>query len=183
MGRPPLPVGTFGKIDFLVLGKARVRARASVRDYDGHRRLVTRYGTSRAHAERRLREALRDRGTGHDPVAGMTSRLTDVANLWLAEVDDSDLAWGTKRLYRFTVESYVLPGLGELRLREVTVPAVGPAARNGAKQSRHRGGQVHPQRAVRHPRPGRAARASPQQPGPGSRDPAQRPHLLRPPGR
>lgn len=53
MGRPPLPVGTFGKIDFLVLGKDRVRARASFRDYDGHRRLVTRYGSSRAHAERR----------------------------------------------------------------------------------------------------------------------------------
>ncbi|TQN43821.1 site-specific recombinase XerD [Blastococcus colisei] len=124
MGRPPLPVGTFGKIDFLVLGKDRVRARASFRDYDGHRRLVTRYGSSRAHAERRLREALRDRGTGDDPVASATSRLSEVAALWLAEVDDSDLAWGTKRLYRFTVESYILPGLGELRLREVTVPAV-----------------------------------------------------------
>jgi integrase len=124
MGSPPLPVGTFGKIDFLVLGKGRVRARASFRDYDGHRRLVTRYGFSRAHAERRLREALRDRGPGQDPVAGMTRRLSDMAALWLAEVDDSALAWGTKRLYRFTVESYVLPGLGELRVREATVPAV-----------------------------------------------------------
>ena len=123
MGRPPLPVGTFGKIDFQVLGKDRVRARASFRDYDGHRRSVTRYGSRRAHAERRLREALRDRGTGEDS-ASATSRLSDVAALWLAEVDDSDLAWGTKRLYRFTAESYVLPGVGELRLREVTVPAI-----------------------------------------------------------
>jgi len=123
MGRPPLPIGTFGKIDFQVLGKDRVRARASFRDYDGHRRSVTRYGSSRAHAERRLREALRDRGNGEDP-ASVTSRLSDVAALWLVEVDDSDLAWGTKRLYRFTAESYVLPGLGELRLREVTVPTI-----------------------------------------------------------
>ena len=123
MGRPPLPVGTFGKIDFLVLGKDRVRARASFRDYDGHRRSVTRYGSSRAHAERRLRESLRDRGNGEDP-ASATSRLSDVVALWLAEVDDSDLAWGTKRLYRFTAESYVVPGVGELRLREVTVPAI-----------------------------------------------------------
>ena len=123
MGRPPLPVGTFGKIDFLVLGKDRVRARASLRDYDGHRRSVTRYGSSRAHAERRLRESLRDRGNGEDP-ASATSRLSDVVALWLAEVDDSDLAWGTKRLYRFTAESYVVPGVGALRLREVTVPAI-----------------------------------------------------------
>ena len=77
MGRPLLPVG---KIDFQVLGKDRVRARASFRDYDGHRRSVTRYGSSRAHAERRLREALRDRGTGEDS-ASATSRLNDVAAL------------------------------------------------------------------------------------------------------
>src|SRR3954464_5623734 len=124
MGRPPLPVGTFGKIDFPLLGKHRVRAHARVGDYDGHRRLVTRYGPTRGQAERRLREALRDRGTGEDPVASGTSWLSEVAALWLAEVDDSELAWGTKRLYRFTVESYVSPGVGELRLREVTVPAV-----------------------------------------------------------
>jgi hypothetical protein len=40
MGRPPLAVGTFGKIDFLalVLARKRVRARASFRDFDGRRR-------------------------------------------------------------------------------------------------------------------------------------------------
>jgi integrase len=47
-----------------------------------------------------------------------------MAALWLADVDDSELAAGTKRLYRFAVDAYVLPGLGELRLREVTVPAI-----------------------------------------------------------
>jgi integrase len=47
-----------------------------------------------------------------------------MAALWLADVDDSELAAGTKRLYRFAVHAYVLPGLGGLRLREVTVPAI-----------------------------------------------------------
>lgn len=135
MGRPPLPVGTFGKIDFLVLGKDRVRARASFRDYDGHRRLVTRFGSTRAHAERRLRESLRDRGTGDDPVASATRRVSEVAALWLAEVDDSDLAWGTKRLYRFAAKSYVVPGLGELRLREV-VHRRSPHPRTSARRRR-----------------------------------------------
>ncbi|MGR7026147.1 site-specific integrase [Geodermatophilus sp. URMC 62] len=47
-----------------------------------------------------------------------------MATLWLADVDASDLASGTKRLYRFVAHSYVLPGLGELLLRELTVAAV-----------------------------------------------------------
>ncbi|SFU10295.1 hypothetical protein SAMN05660657_05709 [Geodermatophilus amargosae] len=52
------------------------------------------------------------------------SRLATVAAEWLAEVDDSDLATGTKRLYRFALSNYVLPGVGQLRMRELTVPAV-----------------------------------------------------------
>jgi integrase len=124
MARPPLAVGTFGKIDFYVVGKRRVRARVSFRDFDGRRRSVTRYGDSRAQAERRLREALRDRDGSADTTAGADSRLSSLATMWLAEIDDSELAAGTKRLYRFAVTSYVLPALGELRLREVTVPAV-----------------------------------------------------------
>ena len=63
-------------------------------------------------------------------VAGCTARgaypvFTKVSSYtWAAQprVDDSDLSAGTKRLYRFAVQNYVLPGLGELRLREVTVP-------------------------------------------------------------
>ncbi len=124
MGRPPLPVGTFGKIDFFVVAPKRVRARASLRDFDGRRRPLTRYGASRAEAERRLRTALRDRTGPSVGTPAADSRLSIVATLWLADVDDSELAVGTKRLYRFVVEGYVLPALGELRLREVTVPAV-----------------------------------------------------------
>ncbi len=52
------------------------------------------------------------------------SRLHALAACWLTDVDDSELAAGTKRLYRFTVHAYVLPGLGELRLRVVSVPAI-----------------------------------------------------------
>ena len=44
MGRPPLPVGTFGQSPFVKLDKHRVAVRTYFRDLDGHRRLVTRYG-------------------------------------------------------------------------------------------------------------------------------------------
>ena len=123
MGRPPLPVGTFGRIHVRVLGKGRVEARASFRDFDGRRRLVARHGQSRAEAERRLREALRDRSGTTTPV-GADTRVAVVAREWLADVDAAELAAGTKRLYRFAAESYILPGVGDLRLREITVPVV-----------------------------------------------------------
>src|ERR671920_1194632 len=82
MGRPPLPVGTFGQIHFLRLDKHRVAARTYFRDLDGRRRLVTRYGQTRAQAERRPREALRDRSTGATPPVPADSRLSDMAALW-----------------------------------------------------------------------------------------------------
>src|SRR3712207_7758125 len=85
MGRPPLPVGTFGQIHFLRLDKHRVAARTYFRDLDGRRRLVTRYGQTRAQAERRLREALRDRSTSTTPPVPVDSRLSDMAALWLAD--------------------------------------------------------------------------------------------------
>jgi hypothetical protein len=41
MGRPPLPVGTFGKIGFLLLPRGEIQARARFRDFDGRTRLVS----------------------------------------------------------------------------------------------------------------------------------------------
>lgn len=98
VGRPPLPVGTAGKISFLKIAKNRVRARTQFRDYDGVTRPVTRYGPSRAVAERRLKEALRDRRgpTGDGAISGET-RFRDVAQIWLDEIKDAELARGPLR--------------------------------------------------------------------------------------
>ena len=60
MGRPPLPAGSFGRIDFYHDASGRVRARASFRDFDGIRRPVTRWGANATEAESRLRTALAD---------------------------------------------------------------------------------------------------------------------------
>jgi hypothetical protein len=164
MGRPPLPVGTFGKIHVRVLGKGRVEARASFRDFDGRRRLVARYGQSRAGAERRLREALRDRSGTTSPV-GADTRLAAMAQLWLADVDAGELAIGTKRLYRFAAESYVLPGVGDLRLREITVPVVERLLASVPRNHGPGAAKVHPQRAIGDPRHGRPPRSASRQPG------------------
>jgi integrase len=122
MGRPPLPVGTFGKIDFLSTGRGHIRARARYRDYDGLVRTITRYGSSRARAEAALKEALRDRVSPAGSQITDESQLISLAQLWIDEVKARDLAPATKELYADVVDRQVNPGLGRLRIREITVP-------------------------------------------------------------
>jgi Phage integrase family len=124
MGRPPLPVGTFGRIDFHHNGEERVRARASFRDVDGVRRPVTRWGSSAQQAEARLRAALACRAGPAVGALSAQTRVADAARVWLAQVDGSGRASGTRSLYRAAVRGYVVPAMGELRLGELTVPLI-----------------------------------------------------------
>ena len=52
VGRPPLPVGTFGSVTFVAQSSGVVQARVRFRDYDGRVRLVSRTGRTKAAAER-----------------------------------------------------------------------------------------------------------------------------------
>lgn len=123
MARPPMPVGTAGKIGFLTMGPKRVRAQVRVRDYDGVPRNVTRYGPTRAAAERRLKEALRDRvGPTDGPITSET-KVRDLANIWLEEMKASDLSDGSKELYERDLRLKILPAMGALSCREADVPA------------------------------------------------------------
>lgn len=124
MPRPPLPVGTYGKIDFLTLSNGQVRARARYRDYDGTTRPISRFGSTKARAERTLKLALRDRSRSITGDLTPDSRVCDLAQGWLADVDSSGLAAATKEHYRYVADRYVTPGVGGLRLREVNVGAV-----------------------------------------------------------
>ncbi|WP_141581259.1 tyrosine recombinase XerC [Actinomadura sp. WMMA1423] len=123
MGRPPLPVGTAGKVRFQKLGPRRIRARASYRDHDGEVREITRYGTTQAAAERRLKEAIRDRV---GPPAGgeitAETRLRDAAKLWQAEIAESEtLTPQTREIYERALDR-ILKALGGLLVREIDVP-------------------------------------------------------------
>ena len=89
MGRPSLPLGTWGRVTRQQLSDGRWRARARYRDYDGHTRVVERYGDSGAKAERVLVEALKTRSRPTGTVVDITAdtRLADLADLWLAKRD------------------------------------------------------------------------------------------------
>ncbi|GAA3436624.1 site-specific integrase [Kutzneria kofuensis] len=127
MPRPPLPLGTFGKITVYRQGAKKYRARCRYRDFDGKIYPVERYGVTGPEAERRLRQALRDWATpsGGAEVTSNT-RFKDAAALWLKEVEhDAERearSWGTVDTYRSRLEGIVIPAVGELRMFEVKTP-------------------------------------------------------------
>jgi integrase len=129
MGRPTLPVGTYGEIRCYPTGRGKVRAVTNYRDYDGVTRRVGRVGKSETAARTRLKEALRDRGRV-DAAGEITrdTRLSALAELWFAEIAD-EVAEGRKspntgRQYRARLDQQILPALGALRLGEITVSRV-----------------------------------------------------------
>lgn len=125
-GRPPLPVGTHGTIKTSKQGSVH-RARTLYRDYDGVVREVTKTGPTAATATRLLKEALRDRAR----VVGGASDLrpddmiSEAADRWYAEevIAAGKHALQTQDRYRRVMENYVKPGVGALRIRELTVGA------------------------------------------------------------
>ena len=126
MGRPSLSLGTAGKLRVWREANGQYTARCLFRDYDGHTRAIERSRTTKAGAERALKEALRDRGThanGADDITG-ESRVTVLAEAWWAHFDGLDRSPGTKRLYRDRVDSQVIPALGALHIRELTIGRV-----------------------------------------------------------
>lgn len=125
MGRPPLPIGTYGKIRVYKLGEKRYRARTLYRDYDGVTRPVERVGKSRTAAEDKLRTALRDRGRAAlDGEITPDTKVAAVAELWLREVDESDRAARTKLAYRDVWNRVGAPATGQLRIRDMRVSQV-----------------------------------------------------------
>ncbi|MCU1655411.1 MAG: Integrase, partial [Pseudonocardiales bacterium] len=134
MGRPPLPLGTFGKVLFIEHPNGRIEARAKFRDYDGRVRLVAKNGRSRAAAERALKAELAGRQTpgGHGAITTAT-RIEALADAWL--VGAHGWSTGTERTYRSVVNKQVKPALGQLRIREVTPGVVSRALTAVARSS------------------------------------------------
>lgn len=131
MPRPPLEVGTWGEIWTYVAktddggNPIRYRAVTRYRDYDGRTRHVERFGATEKKAVAALRKALKERARA--AVAGdlnSGNRFSDAATLWLERIERAAKAdqrsLGTVETYRRQLTNHVLPGLGELRLREIT---------------------------------------------------------------
>lgn len=134
MGRPPLPLGTSGKVLFATLPNGRVKARVKFRDYDGRVRLVSKVGPSRAAAERALKaECTSRQAPGGVGALTAATRMATLADAWI----EADHGWstGTQRTYRSVVSKQVKPAFGQLCIREVTPGVVSRALSAIARSS------------------------------------------------
>lgn len=119
MGRPPLPVGTWGAVRVEPIAGG-FRARARFRDYDGRTRDIERTGKTKGAARSALTAALTERtAPAADEITGQ-SRLQLVAEVWMAE-KWPDLAENSRKRYRDALEDHILPALGALTVSECSV--------------------------------------------------------------
>lgn len=124
MPRPKLGVGELGTVSFTQLAHRKIRARGRFRDAAGRIKQVEATGTSQASARRALEAVVRERtrDVGQDVTGATTVEALGVA--WLAELEQSKLRPRTVAEYRALVDGAVVPALGGLELREVTVGRV-----------------------------------------------------------
>jgi len=95
------------------------------RDWDGKVRQVKRHGATKGAARRNLAAAIRDRssGTSQIDINGET-KLSVLSEVWFDEIKGRDLSPSTVQAYRDRLDKQILPSLGELRLRELSVGVV-----------------------------------------------------------
>lgn len=126
MGRPRIPIGTFGDISFAQIGSKQIQARARFRDDDGQVRRVSATGESKREAERNLKTALAQRAS-HVASGEITadSSFAKLVDVWLADLDlENKLAPSTRALYERNMRQLVMPAFEHHLLREITVRQV-----------------------------------------------------------
>lgn len=121
MPRPPLVIGTWGVIRREQKAPRHWVAFARFRDFDGVTRKVERTGTTGREAEDTLKEALLNRAKTHGEEITLEATMRSACELWFTDEIEGAKAYNTERRYREVLDLMVLPGLGMLRLREISV--------------------------------------------------------------
>lgn len=121
MARPPLPIGAWGTIRREQKAPKHWVAFARFRDFDGVTRKVERTGTTGREAEDTLKEALLNRAKTHGEEITLEATMRAAAQQWFTDEIEGAKAYNTERRYREVLDLMVLPGMGMLRLREVSV--------------------------------------------------------------
>lgn len=120
MAREPLPLGSWGNIK---VGRSKAgtwHARTKYRDMDGKVRIVEARGPSAAAARRNLQQKLADRKTPRYGLVNPRSKINELIEVFLVDLQASDKADRTKDKYAYCVKKYIAPAIGEVRIGEAT---------------------------------------------------------------
>lgn len=124
-GRPRTAIGTFGSISVRRTGRSRYRAHVRFRDADGCLREVKATAHTRSRAVAELKERLTRRpGYGQGGVLNLRSPFVDLAELWLADLEQRHISEGTKENYRDDLRLHVRPFFESYTLAEITTGRV-----------------------------------------------------------
>lgn len=122
MPRPRTPLGSYGKIRLRPLHGGQHEAMAWFRDFDGKTRPVTARDTSATKATTKLRAKLAERATpGQDSTITPNTRLTVLSEKWWEQFTQTGKAANTLARYRYTLDTHLLPNMGELAIKECSV--------------------------------------------------------------
>ena len=125
MGRPGLVLGTAGTIRIYPVAPSGYKAVTRYRDWDGKVRQVKRHGATKGAARRNLAAAIRDRSSGTSQIdINAETKLSVLSEVWFEEIKGRDLSPSTVQAYRDRLDKQILPSLGELKLRELSVGVV-----------------------------------------------------------
>ena len=120
MAREPLPLGTWGQIKVSRSTSGAWNARAKYRDMDGKVRIVEARGTSAASARRNLLQKFADRKTPRYGLVNPRSKINELIEVFLVEMQASDRADRTKDKYEYCIKKYIAPAIGDVRVSEAT---------------------------------------------------------------
>src|SRR5215218_1412722 len=125
VGRPGLVLGTAGTVRVYAAVPTGYKAVTRYRDWDGKVRQVKRHGDTKGAARRNLAAAIRDRSSGNSGTEiNAETRLRVLAEVWFAEIQGRGLSPSTIQAYRDRLDKQILPALGELKVRELSVGVV-----------------------------------------------------------
>jgi integrase len=127
-GRPRLPIGTAGEISTKQLANGNYVSSCIFRRADGKNSRLSRSGVTKAASIRAIRVAIRDAEEdtrGHSGELQPNSTVEFLVNFWLEDfILKKNPPYGTLTLYRGAIRRDIIPNIGGLRLRELTVPAL-----------------------------------------------------------
>jgi len=111
-------VGTYGAITVKPTKAGSQQAVCRVRDPDGVTRKVTATAKTKRAATDLLVEKIKERHRAYGGELTASSRMADLAQTWLNQLDPAEVSESCGEAYAGTVLRHVIPKIGELRINE-----------------------------------------------------------------